>query len=52
MPVAVVLILLASNPGYLSTLTSDKDGRIMLYGAIAGQIIAYFVINKIVNIKV
>ncbi len=52
MPVAVVLILLASNPTYLSTLTTDKDGRIMLYGAIAGQIIAYFVINKIVNIKV
>jgi Flp pilus assembly protein TadB len=27
-------------------------GRLMIYGAIGGQIVGYFVIKKIINIKV
>ncbi len=52
MPVIVTLILLATSPNYLKALTDDKDGRKLLYGAVAGQIVGYFVIKKIVNIRV
>jgi Flp pilus assembly protein TadB len=33
-------------------MAADKTGRIMIYGAVIGQIIGYFVIKKIINIKV
>ena len=52
MPVAVALIMMVTSPQYLSDLASDKLGRMMIYGAIGGQIVGYFVIRKIINIKV
>jgi tight adherence protein B len=52
MPIAVTAFIMLTNPTYLTTFASDKTGRIMIYGAIFGQIIGYFVIKKIVNIKV
>jgi Flp pilus assembly protein TadB len=33
-------------------MAADKVGRLMIYGAIVGQFIGYFVIKKIINIKV
>ncbi len=52
MPVAVTAFIMMTTPEYLSALVKDKIGRFMIYGAIFGQIIGYFVIKKIVNIKV
>ncbi len=52
MPVGVALFMMFSSPDYLRQLAADKTGRTMLYGAIGGQVIGYFVIKKIVNIKV
>lgn len=52
MPVAVAAFMMAATPEYLRELAADKTGRILIYGAIIGQIIGYFVIKKIVNIKV
>lgn len=52
MPVVVCLIMLVTAPQYLKDLAADKLGRIMIYGAIAGQIVGYLVIKKIINIKV
>jgi tight adherence protein B len=52
MPVVVTLIMMATSPQYLIDLAADKLGRMMIYGAICGQIVAYFVIKKIINIKV
>lgn len=52
MPVAVVGFMMLSSPGYLRQLVNDPTGRIMIYGAVGGQIIGYFVIQKITNIKV
>jgi len=52
MPVAVTAFIMLTNPEYLTALVADKIGRMMIYGAIFGQIIGYFVIKKIVNIKV
>lgn len=52
MPIAVTLLLMVISPQYLRALWADPTGRIMVYGCIAGQIVGYFVIKKIVNIKV
>lgn len=52
MPVAVTMFLMFSSPAYLRGLAADPTGRKMIYGAILAQIIGYFVIRKIVNIKV
>lgn len=52
MPVAVVGFMLLTSPGYIHQLVTDPTGRIMLYGAVGGQIFGYFVIRKITNIKV
>jgi tight adherence protein B len=52
MPVAVTLFMMATSPQYLVEMADDKTGRVMIYGAIFGQIIGYFVIKKIINIKV
>jgi len=52
MPIVVAVIMMVTSPQYLTDLASDKLGRMMIYGAICGQIIGYFVIRKIINIKV
>ena len=40
------------NPRYLLGLLEDPVGKLMLYGALIGQVLGYFTIKKIVNIKV
>jgi tight adherence protein B len=52
MPVSVTLIMMVTTPQYLIDMAADKVGRLMIYGAIGGQILGYFVIKKIINIKV
>jgi tight adherence protein B len=52
MPVAVAIFMMLSSPAYLTEMAADKVGRMMIYGAVIGQIIGYFVIKKIINIKV
>jgi tight adherence protein B len=52
MPVAVACFMMVTSPDYLTDMAADKTGRIMIYGAVMGQIIGYFVIKKIINIKV
>jgi tight adherence protein B len=52
MPVAVTLIMMVASPQYLVDLAADKTGRMLIYGACAGQVVGYFVIKKIINIKV
>jgi tight adherence protein B len=52
MPIAVTGFIMVTTPEYLTALAADKIGRMLIYGAIFGQIIGYFVIQKIVNIKV
>jgi tight adherence protein B len=51
-PIALLLMLAITSPNYLSPLREDRHGRIMALGAIAGQIIGYLAIKKIINIKV
>lgn len=52
MPIAVTGFIMLTTPEYLNALVTDKIGQRMIYGAVFGQIIGYFVIQKIVKIKV
>jgi tight adherence protein B len=52
MPVAVTGFMMMITPEYLRTLVSDSTGKLLIYGAITGQIVGYFVIRKITNIKI
>ncbi len=52
MPVGVTGFMMMATPQYLTELAANKTGRMMIYGAIIGQVIGYFCIKKIVNIKV
>jgi tight adherence protein B len=52
MPVAVAILLLFISPAYLMVLVRDHTGRMMLFGAVIGQVVGYVCIRKIVNIKV
>ena len=52
MPAAVAVLMMIITPRYLNDLVADKTGRMLVYGAIGGQVVGYFVIRKIVNIKI
>jgi len=52
LPVITMLLLLVIAPGYLEGMASDPDGKWLIFGAIAGQIIGSVWIRKIINIKV
>jgi tight adherence protein B len=52
LPVGTMLGLLVLAPGYLQGMAEDSDGKWMIGGAIAAQILGNFFIKKIINIKV
>ena len=52
MPAFVALVMLYINPHYLGLLVQHPLGKTLITCAIAGQLLAYFVIRKIVDIKV
>jgi tight adherence protein B len=52
MPVGVTGFMMVITPEYLRTLVADSTGKMLIYGAVIGQIIGYFVIRKITNIKI
>lgn len=52
MPVFIALVMLYINPGYLGLLVQHPLGSTLITMAIGGQILAYIVIRKIVDIKV
>jgi tight adherence protein B len=52
LPIATMLGLLAVAPGYLQGMAADDDGKMMIGGAIAAQILGNYCIKKIINIKV
>ncbi len=52
MPVFVALVMLYVNPNYFGLLLRHPLGKTLVTMAIAGQLLAYFVIRRIVDIKV
>jgi len=52
LPIGTMLALLLVAPGYLQGMADDPDGKYMIGGAIAAQVLGNFFIKKIINIKV
>jgi tight adherence protein B len=52
MPIFIALVMLYINPHYLGLLVQHPLGKTLITCAVAGQLLAYFVIRKIVDIKV
>jgi tight adherence protein B len=52
LPIAVALLFLVFNPGYIMTLFRDPFGRVLLGIAVVLQLIGHFWIQKIVNVDV
>lgn len=52
MPIVLMFALLIVAPGYLQGMAKDPDGKWIILGAIVGQVLGYYFIRRIVNIKV
>ena len=52
LPIVLVIALMIIAPDYLGLLAKDSDGKYIILGAVAGQIIGYVVMRRITNIKV
>jgi len=52
MPIALVLALMIVAPGYLQVMAKDSDGKYLIAGAVAAQILGYLIMRRITDIKV
>jgi tight adherence protein B len=52
MPICTMIGLMLVAPGYLQAMARDPDGKWMIGGAVAAQILGNYFIKKIINIKV
>jgi tight adherence protein B len=52
LPVFLMLALMVIAPGYLKTMADDETGQWMILGALLGQLMGFYFIRKIINIKV
>lgn len=52
LPAFLALLLSITSPEYLKVFAVDPVGRLLAIGAILGQILAYIIIRKMVNIRV
>jgi tight adherence protein B len=52
MPIVLVFALMFVAPAYLQGMAQDSDGKWLIVGAIGGQLLGYFFIRRIINIKV
>jgi tight adherence protein B len=52
LPLVLVLALMVIAPGYLQGMAADPDGKWMILGAILAQCLGYYIMRRIVDIKV
>ena len=52
MPLITMMLLSVIAPTYLASMAGDYHGKLLIVGAIMGQILGYLWMRKIVNIKV
>ena len=52
LPIATMLGLLIVAPGYLQGMAADSDGKWLIGGAVAAQVLGNYFIKRIINIKV
>jgi tight adherence protein B len=52
LPVALAVGLLAVAPGYLQGMAKDPSGKYIILGALCGQLVGFYCMKRIINIKV
>jgi tight adherence protein B len=52
LPLVLVILLTIVAPDYLRILADDPDGKWLIVGAICAQVLGYFIMRRIVDIKV
>lgn len=52
LPVVIILLLMFINPGYIDMFFTTETGRIMMGVSVVLELIGFFLVNKIVNIKI
>lgn len=52
LPIVMTLALFVIAPGYLDGMAEDEHGKWMILGALTGQLLGFYFIRKIINIKV
>jgi tight adherence protein B len=52
LPIALMCGLMIVAPGYLQGMAADPLGRWLIVAAVVGQVLGYFTMKKIINIKV
>ena len=52
LPIVMIFALLFVAPGYLQGMAADTDGKWMIAGALVAQFLGYYVMRRIVDIKV
>jgi tight adherence protein B len=52
LPLVTMIALRFIAPDYIQSMTKDSDGKYMIAGAVALQIIGFLIMKKIINIKV
>src|SRR5579862_559230 len=52
LPLVLIVALLFIAPGYLQGMAADPDGKWMIVGAICAQCLGYYIMRRIVDIKV
>lgn len=52
LPLVMLVALPFVAPGYLQGMAKDPDGKWMIAGAIAAQLVGYYIMRRIVDIKV
>jgi tight adherence protein B len=52
MPIVLVIALMIIAPDYLPLMARDSDGKYIIAGALAAQILGYIIMRRIVDIKV
>jgi tight adherence protein B len=52
LPVITMLALRVVAPGYLKSMAADSDGKYLIVAAVIAQLTGFFIMKKIINIKV
>lgn len=52
LPLFMIIALPIVAPGYLQSMAADPDGKWMIAGAVVAQFVGYYVMRRIVDIKV
>lgn len=52
LPIVTMVLLMMIAPDYLRGMAADPDGKYLIIGAIAAQLVGNYCIKKIINIKV